>query len=294
MVCLIIPIPEPSPYQHPGPRGSKWKRRPAAYPPTRQPPNQRAAGSGLLGASQLSLRTECAYPPSPHKPPLLPTSPLRPSPGPRGSVLAPLPIIPSPNQPFQLPTSHFPLPSPCLPSVPRWSGRTRQPRATLRVVPTPETIPSIRSIRSIRSTRSIRSIRSTPVPKTLTPTRPLPTSPLFPQAPFYYLLFTISNYPPAPGVPVQAARSPPAATQSQRSGQASVASVPPTSEKNPTVRCTASPSPVTAPTASIPPKTSSITLPALSPRSSPMPTHHGNSLPIRLIRIPCLPSHHIR
>jgi hypothetical protein len=25
-----------------------------------------------------------------------------------------------------------------------------------------------------------------------------------------------------------------------------------------------------------------------------MPTHHGNSLPIRLIRIPCLPSHHIR
>jgi hypothetical protein len=48
----------------------------------------------LLGESQLSLRTERAYPPPPNKPPL-PTRPLRTSPGLRGSVLALSPHAPS-------------------------------------------------------------------------------------------------------------------------------------------------------------------------------------------------------
>ena len=43
-------------------------RNPAPAPPPRPPPNRSAAGSGLLGASQLSLRTECAYPPPPNPP----------------------------------------------------------------------------------------------------------------------------------------------------------------------------------------------------------------------------------
>ena len=66
---------------------------------------QPAEGSGLLGESQLSGRTECARPVSPHPP-------LRLSLESRGSVLAPpyKPLRPTPpNKPFQLHTSHFTL-----------------------------------------------------------------------------------------------------------------------------------------------------------------------------------------
>ena len=94
MVCLIIPIPEPSPYQHPGPRGSKWKRRPAAYLPT--------------STRTTSLRTR----PSPHKPSPLPTTPPFVNPvnpvhpvnlvNPVNPVNPPYPPYPSPRPPPSL------------------------------------------------------------------------------------------------------------------------------------------------------------------------------------------------
>ena len=92
------------------------------------------------------------------------SAPTRPSPTqPPGSAEPRHGDLPT-RPPLRTRPSNFSLPTPCLPSVPRWSDRTRQPRATLRVVPTPGTIASIRSIRSIRSTR---------VPKPHTPTHPL-------------------------------------------------------------------------------------------------------------------------
>ena len=62
-------------------------------------------------------------------------------------------------------TSHFPPPPPT-----RVPTGHRIPRATLRMAPTPESIPSIPSIGSMRS---IQSIRSTRLPKPLPPSRPL-------------------------------------------------------------------------------------------------------------------------
>ena len=98
-----------------------------------RPSEQAAAGSGLLGESQLSLRTECAHPPSPHKPPLLPTSPLPTSTKDREALYSPLcpqsPLRTSPSN-FQLLTSHFPPPV-CrpFPAGPPAPGSPEQPSA---------------------------------------------------------------------------------------------------------------------------------------------------------------------
>jgi hypothetical protein len=268
-LCLIIPIPEPSPYQHPGPRSSKWKRRPAAYPPTRQPPNQRAAGSGLLGASQLSLRTECAYPPSPHKPPLLPTSPLRPSPGPRGSVLAPLPTIPSPNQPFQLPTSNFSLPTSLPLSAvrsplvrPHQAAQSNPPRGSHTRNNPVHPVHPVHQVNMVNTVHSCsQTLNAYPSPD------PLRTTFHPRNAPWLNPLAD-SQQPSASHRPVSRPippRRPP--------------------QKVPTARCTASHSLATAPSPSNFANTSSRDRAGLSPRSSPMPEHHGKSLPIPLIRL---------
>ena len=65
------------------PPPARDREPPYSRSPKTPPPNQCAAGSGLLGASQLSLRTECAYPPSPNTPPTNPRpADLPPAPSP--------------------------------------------------------------------------------------------------------------------------------------------------------------------------------------------------------------------
>ena len=76
-----------APYSPHSPRfpSEQARDREASYSRSRNmpSPNHRAAGSGLLGASQLSLRTECAYPPSPNTPPTNPRpADLPPAPSP--------------------------------------------------------------------------------------------------------------------------------------------------------------------------------------------------------------------
>jgi hypothetical protein len=144
-VCLIIPIPEPSPHQPPGPRFSKWKRRPTAYPPQ--------ALSDPARPKALGLRKPAAAFPEPARWPGS-IQALTTSPGP-----ADLPVGPLRPQPFQFLTSHFSPPVCRL--FPTWSGRTRLPRATLRVAPTPKAIPSIPSMIPKRSVQ-LCTLRSGP------------------------------------------------------------------------------------------------------------------------------------
>jgi hypothetical protein len=80
----------PEPARWPGPiRVSPLRSRPSPNTPS---PNKLAEGSGLLGESQLSGRTECARHAPPHTP-----SPYSPP-------------LPPPHTPFKLLTSHFPPP----------------------------------------------------------------------------------------------------------------------------------------------------------------------------------------
>jgi hypothetical protein len=107
------PIPAPSP------PACQYPRAPSQPAPS----EQAAEGSGLLSALQLSLHTECAYPPPPNKPSLpapLPTSSSIQLPRPITSIALIFALL-------ALLALYF-LPRPSPPSRPHFSLAASQPR----------------------------------------------------------------------------------------------------------------------------------------------------------------------
>ncbi len=161
------------------------------HPPNTPPSEQAAAGSGLLSELQLSPRTECAYPPSPQ------------APGPRGSVLAL-----SPHKPLGAlsPSSAFSALAPSVHARRRlWTaGRITALSAHGVRLPALPTSPGTARLRT----------------RALPPQAPSEHA-LSPHAPFYYLLFTISHFPPsdqAPRTPNPCPNGTPNTSPEQRSG----------------------------------------------------------------------------
>jgi hypothetical protein len=141
--------------------------------PQHRPSEQAAEGSGLLSKLQLSLRTECAYPPSKQAPKWnrRPAGYLRTSPGSRGSVFAHLPTsirhssAPNFPPPASLPTSPrppiisapSPIPTALRPLAQGWPAARRPTLGSLpNKLPTP---------RGLRPRHHIPDISPQPRPK---------------------------------------------------------------------------------------------------------------------------------